>query len=250
VQIAPVAVRANVAAGTVYRYLPFQGRADFRTDRRSLGDELAAIRRAADAAPGRHRRWLPRSTTVAVHVLSQRKLRWGILAEPGRRRRVGLKARKPPRHRRRDRFPDRSRDPRGHLPAQDTALAASALLGALHESLVGPHGAGQSGTTRASCATRPDRDATGAARDRVMDARPAASWCRRCAGEDGLVGAVKFARCDALQVASDLSCRIAYSRRRFSKSSHGGFMTTTIRVCQMAGGIKDGKGAISTGAAR
>jgi hypothetical protein len=26
----------------------------------------------------------------------------------------------------------------GHLPAQDTALAATALLGALHESLVGP----------------------------------------------------------------------------------------------------------------
>jgi hypothetical protein len=26
----------------------------------------------------------------------------------------------------------------GHLPAQDTALAATALIGALHESLVGP----------------------------------------------------------------------------------------------------------------
>ena len=26
----------------------------------------------------------------------------------------------------------------GHLPAQDTALAATALLGALHEALVGP----------------------------------------------------------------------------------------------------------------
>ena len=30
----------------------------------------------------------------------------------------------------------------GHLPAQDTALAATALLGALHEALVGPLASG------------------------------------------------------------------------------------------------------------
>src|SRR4030081_776640 len=36
-------------------------------------------------------------------------------------------------------FPAQTRAGRaGHLPAQDTALAATALLGALHESLVGP----------------------------------------------------------------------------------------------------------------
>ena len=77
-------------------------------------------------------------TTVAVHVLSQRELAWGIFAEPvdvdvsasrlasrreisgeiGARIDAAVRA--------------------GHLPAQDTALAATALLGALHESLVGP----------------------------------------------------------------------------------------------------------------
>ena len=71
-------------------------------------------------------------------MLSHRKLAWGILAEPvdadvtasrlaSRREiagevelRIGAAVRA------------------GHLPAQDTALAACALLGAIHESLVGP----------------------------------------------------------------------------------------------------------------
>ena len=57
VQIAPVAVRANVAAGTVYRYFP--SKADLISELIAdvSRDELAAIRRAADAAPDRPRRW-------------------------------------------------------------------------------------------------------------------------------------------------------------------------------------------------
>ncbi|MDU6750150.1 MAG: ribose-phosphate diphosphokinase, partial [Bradyrhizobium sp.] len=77
-------------------------------------------------------------STVAVHVLSQRKLAWGILAEPvdvdvtasrlaSRRDIVGEIA---------SRIDAAVRA--GHLPAQDTQLAATALLGALHEALVGP----------------------------------------------------------------------------------------------------------------
>jgi hypothetical protein len=71
-------------------------------------------------------------------VLSQRKLAWGILAEPvdvdvtasrlaSRREIAGEIA---------ARIDAAVRA--GHLPAQDTAIAATALLGALHESLVGP----------------------------------------------------------------------------------------------------------------
>ncbi len=101
-------------------------------------DELAAIRRAADAAPGPSSALAAAVTTVAVHVLSQRKLAWGILAEPvdidvtasrlaSRREIAGEIA---------GRIDAAVRA--GHLPAQDTALAATALLGALHESLVGP----------------------------------------------------------------------------------------------------------------
>ena len=68
----------------------------------------------------------------------------------------------------------------GHLPAQDTALAATALLGALHEALVGP--------------LAPDNmDDQAKLRDAVQTVTllalravgqwtpaPAASWCRRC----------------------------------------------------------------------
>ena len=135
VQIAPVAVRANVAAGTVYRYFP--SKADLISELIAR-DELAAIRRAADAAPGPSSALAAAVTTVAVHVLSQRKLAWGILAEPvdvdvtasrlaSRREIAGEIA---------ARIDAAVRA--GHLPAQDTALAATALLGALHEALVGP----------------------------------------------------------------------------------------------------------------
>src|SRR6266700_2604792 len=121
VQIAPVAVRANVAAGTVYRYFPSKAELISELIAEVSRDELAAA-----------------VTTVAVHVLSQRKLAWGILAEPvdvdvsasrlaSRREISGEIA---------ARIEAAVRA--GHLPAQDTALAATALLGALHESLVGP----------------------------------------------------------------------------------------------------------------
>lgn len=101
-------------------------------------DELAAIRRAADAAPGPSSALAAAVTTVAVHTLSQRRLAWGILAEPvdvdvsasrlaSRREIAGEIA---------ARIDAAVRA--GHLPAQDTALAATALLGALHEALVGP----------------------------------------------------------------------------------------------------------------
>jgi AcrR family transcriptional regulator len=138
VQIAPVAVRANVAAGTVYRYFPSKADLISELIAEASRDELAAIRRAADAAPGPSSALAAAVTTVAVHVLSQRKLAWGILAEPVD---VDVTA---------SRLASRSEIAgeiagridaavrAGHLPAQDTALAATALLGALHESLVGP----------------------------------------------------------------------------------------------------------------
>src|SRR3978361_357120 len=143
VQIAPVAVRAGVAAGTVYRYFPSKAELISELIAEVSRDELAAIRRAADAAPGRSSALPAGVTTAAVHpvavrVLSQRKLAGGIRAEPvdvdvsesrlaSRREISGEIA---------TRIDAAVRA--GHLPAQDTALAATALLGALHEALVGP----------------------------------------------------------------------------------------------------------------
>ena len=74
VQIAPVAVRANVAAGTVYRYFPSKAELISELIAEVSRDELTAIRRAADAAPGPSSALAAAVTTVAVHVLSQRKL--------------------------------------------------------------------------------------------------------------------------------------------------------------------------------
>lgn len=138
VQIAPVATRASVAAGTVYRYFP--SKADLISELIAdvTHDELTAIRRAADAAPGPSSALAGAVTTIAVHVVSHRKLAWGILAEPvdvdvsesrlASRRAIAAEIRL--------RIDAAVRA--GHLPAQDTELAATALLGALHEALIGP----------------------------------------------------------------------------------------------------------------
>jgi AcrR family transcriptional regulator len=138
VQIAPVAARAKVAAGTVYRYFP--SKADLISE--LIADvseaELIAIRRAADAAPGPSSALAAAITTVAVHVVSNRKLAWGILAEP-----VDVDVTASRLASRRDIAAEIERRvdaaiKAGHLPAQDTALTSTALIGALHEALVGP----------------------------------------------------------------------------------------------------------------
>src|SRR6201990_166784 len=71
VQIAPVAVRANVAAGTVYRYFP--SKADLISELIAdvSRDELAAIRRAADAAPGPSSALAGAAPPGAVHLVAQ-----------------------------------------------------------------------------------------------------------------------------------------------------------------------------------
>ena len=112
VQIAPVAIRANVAAGTVYRYFPSKADLISELIAEVSRDELAAIRRAADAAPGPSSALAAAVTTVAVHVLSQRKLAWGILAEPVDVDVTASRLGQPPRDRRRDRRPDRCRGAR------------------------------------------------------------------------------------------------------------------------------------------
>ncbi|MCL2716277.1 MAG: TetR/AcrR family transcriptional regulator [Alphaproteobacteria bacterium] len=138
VQIAPVALRASVAAGTVYRYFPSKAELIAELIAEVSRDELAAIRQAADAAPGPSSALAAAIITVAVHTLSQRKLAWSVLAEPvdvdisasrlaSRRAIAGEIA---------SRIADAVSA--GHLPVQDATLGATALLGALYEALVGP----------------------------------------------------------------------------------------------------------------
>lgn len=138
VQIAPVAKRAGVAAGTVYRYFP--GKADLVAAlvQEISASEIAALRRAADVAPGPLSALSAAIMTFATRVLRQRRLSFAATAEPvdgsldatqlGFRRALV------------EEFSTRiaAAVSGGHLPAQNTGLAATALLGLLIEPLIGP----------------------------------------------------------------------------------------------------------------
>jgi AcrR family transcriptional regulator len=138
VQIAPVAERAGIAAGTVYRYFPSKTDLVAALVQAMSERELGAMRGAADAAPGPLSALAAAITTLAARALSERKLAFALIGEPvdadtetarlafrsalaaelGKRLSVAMKG--------------------GHLPDQDAAVAAPALLGALIEGLIGP----------------------------------------------------------------------------------------------------------------
>jgi AcrR family transcriptional regulator len=138
VQIALVADRAGIAAGTVYRF--FAGKTELVAAllAQLSQEEIGALRRAAEAAPGPLSALAAAIMTVAVRALRQRRLAFAAISEPvdaevnaarlGLRRTLAAefatliaaaKAGK-------------------HLPEQDTALAAAALLGILVEGLIDP----------------------------------------------------------------------------------------------------------------
>ena len=138
VQIVPVAERAGIAAGTVYRYFPAKTDLVGALIRAVSERETAAVRRAADAAPGPLSALAAALMTFAARALRQRRLAWAVIAEPvdaavdalRLAARRGLAAE----------IEARVRDAiaGGHLPEQDTGLAAAALTGMLLEGLIGP----------------------------------------------------------------------------------------------------------------
>src|SRR6185503_3037051 len=138
IQIAPVAARAGIAAGTVYRYFP--GKTDLVAALvTSVSErEIAAVRRAANAAPGPLSALAAAIATFAARALRQKRLAWAVIAEPvdAEVDAVRLDYR---------RALTREIEARiaaaisgGHLPEQDAAVAAPALVGALLEGLIGP----------------------------------------------------------------------------------------------------------------
>ncbi|HEV2955961.1 MAG TPA: TetR/AcrR family transcriptional regulator [Xanthobacteraceae bacterium] len=138
VQIAPVAARAGIAAGTVYRYFPSKTALVAAVMAAMSERELSAVRAAADAAPGPLSALAAAVTTFAARALHQRRLAWAVIAEPvdpdidamrlayrralaaevERRLAAAIGA--------------------GHVPEQDARLCAPALVGALVEGLIGP----------------------------------------------------------------------------------------------------------------
>jgi AcrR family transcriptional regulator len=138
VQIAPVAERAGIAAGTVYRYFPSKTDLVAALVATVAEREIGAMRRAADAAPGPLSALAAAVTTFAARALRGPRLAFALLAESvdadtdaarldyrralcaelTRRLAAAIAARA--------------------LPEQDVAITAPALAGAIMEGLVGP----------------------------------------------------------------------------------------------------------------
>jgi AcrR family transcriptional regulator len=151
VQIAPVAARAGIAAGTVYRYFPSKTELVAAVVAAVSERELAAMRRAADGAPGPLSALAAALTTLAARALGRRRLAWAVIAEPVDPEidAVRLGYRKALAGEVQTRLAAAIRA--GQLPEQDVRIAAPALVGALLEGLVGPlapDAAASAGTAR------------------------------------------------------------------------------------------------------
>ena len=137
-QIAAVAERAGIAAGTVYRYFP--SKTDLVRVMASgvAGQELDAVRGAADGAPGPLSALAAAITTFAARALSERRLVWALIGEAVEPDvdtarldfRKALCAELAARI--------QAAIAGHHLPEQDASITAPAIVGALMEGLIGP----------------------------------------------------------------------------------------------------------------
>jgi AcrR family transcriptional regulator len=138
VQIAAVATHAGIAAGTVYRYFPAKTDLVAALLAQIAEREVAALRRAAMAAPGPLSALSAAIMTFAARALRERRLIFAAIAEPIDAEldavrftfRKSLAAE----------FAARiaAAAAAGRLPEQDSTLAAAALTGLLVEGLSGP----------------------------------------------------------------------------------------------------------------
>jgi AcrR family transcriptional regulator len=138
VQIAAVAARAGIAAGTVYRYFPSKNDLVAQLARTVAGAELTAMRAAADAAPGPLSALAAGIATFAARALAERRLTFAVMAEPVDHdvERLRLEFRRALAAELATRI--NAADTRKLLPEQDPAESAPAIVGALLEGLLGP----------------------------------------------------------------------------------------------------------------
>ena len=138
VQIAAVAQRAGIAAGTVYRYFP--GKTDLVAALLAeISDrEIGALRRAAAVAPGPLSALSAAIMTFGARALRDRRLAFAAIAEPvdAELDAARLSFRKSLAAEFSARIATAAAG--GHLPEQDATLAGAALLGLLIEALIGP----------------------------------------------------------------------------------------------------------------
>ena len=139
VQVAPVAQRAGIATGTVYRYFPSKTELVTALVANVSERELGAIRKAAKAAPGPLSALTACIATFAVRALRNRRLAWAVIAEPvdADIEAVRVVYRKALAEELQTRIAAAMQA--GYLPQQqDINLVAPALVGVLLEGLIGP----------------------------------------------------------------------------------------------------------------
>ncbi len=138
IQIAPVAARAGIAAGTVYRYFPSKTELVGALVASAAEREIDAVRRAAEAAPGPLSALAAAIATFAGRAVRNRKLAWAMIAEPADADTDAMRLAY--RKALAEQFEGlvNMAVAGGHMPEIDAALAAPALIGALIEGLAGP----------------------------------------------------------------------------------------------------------------
>src|SRR6516225_4087246 len=82
VQIAPVAARAGIATGTVYRYFPSKTELVAALVAALCEREVAALAAAAKAAPGSLSALAAAISAFAARALERRRLAFALMAEP------------------------------------------------------------------------------------------------------------------------------------------------------------------------
>ena len=138
VQIAAVAARAGIAAGTVYRYFPSKTDLVAELVAAVAGRELSAMAAAGDAAPGPLSALAATISTFAARALNERRLAWAVMGEPVAAQvdAMRLDFRKSLAAELEARI--NSAIEGRHLPELDAGVAAPAIVGALMEGLLGP----------------------------------------------------------------------------------------------------------------
>ena len=138
VQVAAVASRAGIAAGTVYRYFPTKNDLVAELIAAVAGRELEAMQTAADAAPGPLSALASAIARFSARALAERRLAWAVIGEAVDPQvdvmRLDFRQSLANELERRINIAIGLR----FLPDQDARLAAPAIVGALMEGLLGP----------------------------------------------------------------------------------------------------------------